>query len=162
MMTLTKLLTQLRHSYTKYLNQLPLPTHITGHIDYITKMGVEKLLKSTHFKASTIFDNTTPYLLKINMKYFLTIITDLVKACIKHSNFPLSLKNSIITPILKYNALDMTIMKHYRPISNLPFHSKLLERVISAHIKRNTYWNITLTIPDKVPTKTSQYRNPIT
>ena len=82
----------------KYLNQLRLPTHITGHIDFITKMDVEKLLKSTHFKASTIIDNTTPYLLKQNMKYFLIIITDLVNACIKHSNFLLSLKHSIITP----------------------------------------------------------------
>ena len=34
----------------KYLNQIPLSTHITHHIDFITMMDVEKLLKSTHFK----------------------------------------------------------------------------------------------------------------
>ena len=39
-------------------------------------MGVEKLLKLTHFKASTIIENTTPYLLnKTKYEIFLTIIT---------------------------------------------------------------------------------------
>ena len=122
-------------------------------------MDVDKLLKSTHFKASTIIDYTTPYLLKQNMKYFLTIITDLVNAYIKHSNFPLSLKYSIITPILKNNSLDMTFTKHYRPISNLPFLSKLLESAIAEHINNHilkynldnpsqgAYKNITLQKP---------------
>ena len=99
-------------------------------------MDVEKLLKSTHFKASTIIDNTTPYLPKQNMKYFLIIITNLVNAVLNTQIFRCPL-NTIITPILKNHSLDTTITKHYRPISNLPFFSKLLERVIAAHINKH-------------------------
>ena len=43
--------------------------------------------------------------------------------------FPDELKQALVTPLLKKPSLDL-ILKNYRPISNLPFVGKLLERCV--------------------------------
>jgi len=46
---------------------------------------------------------------------------------------PASQKHAIVLPRLKKPGLDPTILSSYRPISNLSFLSKLVERVVTAH-----------------------------
>ena len=54
---------------------------------------------------------------------------------------PSSCKQAIIRPLLKNNNLDKNVLKNYRPVSNLSFISKLLEKVVSnqleEHLSRN-------------------------
>ena len=42
--------------------------------------------------------------------------------------FPSALKSAFVTPILKKPNLDPDIMKNYRPIFNLAFLGKVIER----------------------------------
>ena len=44
--------------------------------------------------------------------------------------FPSQLKQGIVRPLLKKNDLDPEILKNYRPVSNLNFLSKIVEKVI--------------------------------
>ena len=67
-------------------------------------------------------DSLMPSLLKI-------INTSLVS-----STVPLSFKKAIVTPIIKKPSLDQDVLKNYRPVSNLPFLSKVLEKVISKYM----------------------------
>ena len=77
----------------------------------------------------------TPQLLKLKIHFISLIYSNLLNKCITHNNFLLSLKNSIITPIIiKKTSLDYLIPNNYRPISNLSFLSKNFERIISTHI----------------------------
>jgi retron-type reverse transcriptase len=48
--------------------------------------------------------------------------------------FPSDLRKAIITPILKKPSLDRQLLKSYRPVSNLPFLGKLIERVASSQV----------------------------
>jgi len=48
--------------------------------------------------------------------------------------FPAEFKKAIIRPLLKRDGLDLSDLKNYRPVSNLPFLSKLLERVVQARL----------------------------
>ena len=48
--------------------------------------------------------------------------------------FPPSLKNSIVTPLLKKPSLDPELLKNYRPVSNLTFISKTIERAVANQI----------------------------
>ena len=50
---------------------------------------------------------------------------------LRESIFPKSLKTVLIRPLLKKTGLDSNIFKNYRPVSNLPFNSKVIEKVIS-------------------------------
>jgi len=45
--------------------------------------------------------------------------------------FPAEFKKAIVRPLLKRDGLDFSDLKNYRPVSNLPFLSKLLERWFS-------------------------------
>ena len=76
----------------------------------------------------------TPQLLKLNIRFISLIYSNLINKCITHNNFPLSLKHSIITPIIKKTSLDYSIPNNYRPISNLSLLSKIFERIIATHI----------------------------
>ncbi|XP_032872790.1 uncharacterized protein LOC116970201, partial [Amblyraja radiata] len=44
--------------------------------------------------------------------------------------FPQALKTAVIKPLLKKNNLDTSLLNNYRPISNLPFLSKIIEKAV--------------------------------
>lgn len=44
--------------------------------------------------------------------------------------FPNFLKTAVVNPLLKKSNLDKTILSNYRPISNLPFIGKIIEKVV--------------------------------
>jgi len=44
---------------------------------------------------------------------------------------PHSFKVAVIKPLLKKPTLDPDVLANYRPISNLPFLSKILEKVVA-------------------------------
>ena len=51
------------------------------------------------------------------------------------------LKKALVTPILKKHGLDVNILANYRPVSNLPFTAKVMEKIavqrISEHLTLN-------------------------
>ena len=49
--------------------------------------------------------------------------------------FPQDFKNAVVIPRLKNNSLDTSQMKNYRPVSNLSFISKLLERFVQLRLQ---------------------------
>ena len=58
---------------------------------------------------------------------------------------PDSFKSAIARPLLKKHNLDANILKNYRPVSNLPFLSKPLEKVVlnqlNCHLSSNNLFN---------------------
>jgi len=51
--------------------------------------------------------------------------------------YPKSFSHTVALPLLKKN-MDLTQLNNYRPVSNLPFLSKLLEKAISERLRRLT------------------------
>ena len=67
----------------------------------------------------------------------LPTIANLVNCSLSSSTVPKQLKTAQIKPSLKKPGLDITDQKNYRPISNLPFLAKLLEKVVALHLKEH-------------------------
>ena len=84
-----------------YIDTLKKPTCISESIPTITSTYIERLIRLTHFKTNIYIDCMTPQLLKLNIRFISLIYSNLINKCITHNNFPLSLKHSIITPIIK-------------------------------------------------------------
>ena len=61
------------------------------------------------------------------MSPFLTLMCS---ASIQEGILPASQKEAIVIPALKKSGLDTDDMKNYRPISNLSFMSKVVEKLI--------------------------------
>ena len=78
--------------------------------------------------------------------YFSPILTAICNASINSGVVPSALKSAIVVPVLKKKNLEPNDSKNYRPISNLPFVSKLLERVIASQL--TFYLNTNHLLPD--------------
>jgi len=63
------------------------------------------------------------------------ILAALCNTSLQTGVVPALLKTAIITPRLKKPGMDINTAQSYRPISNLSFLSKLLERVVGGHIQ---------------------------
>ena len=46
-------------------------------------------------------------------------------------------KESVIDPLLKKAGLDKNVKNNYRPVNNLLFFSKLIERVVKKRLERH-------------------------
>ena len=53
------------------------------------------------------------------------------------------LKSAIVLPLIKEidDAIDDDVLKNYRPVSNLIFLAKLIERIVSIRLKKHLYDN---------------------
>ena len=71
------------------------------------------------------------------LNYTLTpYILDIIIISLNDGIFPTSFKHAIITPILKKHLLEPNIIANYRPISQLPFLSKILEQIVAIQLNR--------------------------
>ena len=61
-------------------------------------------------------------------------ITAIVNKCFSEGCFPQSEKHALIRPLLKKPGLDVENKSNYRPVSNLSFLSKILERAMLAQL----------------------------
>jgi len=62
-------------------------------------------------------------------------ITAVVNASVSSSQVPSCMKEALIKPLLKKEGLDPKDTRNYRPIANLPFLSKVIERVIAKQLQ---------------------------
>ena len=61
----------------------------------------------------------------------------MINKSLASGDVPTAMKEAIIRPLLKKPSLDPETMTSYRPVSNLPYASKLLERVVAHRIKEH-------------------------
>ena len=91
---------------------------------------VRKLIMSNKSK-SCAQDPIPTSLLKECLSSLLPIITKLVNLSMSQGIVPSELKKALILPLLKKSGLDIEILKHFRPVSNLTYISKLVERLVA-------------------------------
>lgn len=76
------------------------------------------------FLLKNVFETVQPVLLQILNTSLATGI------------FPTQFKNALVYPLIKKPSLNPEVFSNYRPISNLPFISKVLERVVAEQLNR--------------------------
>ena len=64
----------------------------------------------------------------------LPTITDIVNSSLSSGIVPPCFKHALVKPLLKKASLDPEVLKNYRPVSNLPFLSKVLEKVVLSQL----------------------------
>ena len=96
--------------------------------------------------ASSLFKELAPHIIE----HITTIVNESLRKGVVTSKW----KTSIIRPLLKKVGLD-PIMKNYRPVSNLPFMSKLVEKCMLAQFNKHCEDN--LLMPDYQSAYRSNY-----
>ena len=85
-------------------------------------------------KASCSLDPIPTSLLRNILPYLAPAITEIVNSVLLNGVFPSDLKSAIVQPLLKKSSLDCEILKNFRPVSNLSFLSKVIEKVIASRL----------------------------
>ena len=75
-----------------------------------------------------------------------SLITFIVNASLSTGIVPHQFKQTIVTPLLKKPGLDTKDMNNFRPVSNLSFISKILEKVVLIQLKNHLSGNNLLEI----------------
>jgi len=73
----------------------------------------------------------------VNEKVLQFAGTVLFNVSLSTGHFLDSFKHTIMIPLLKKYNLEKSSLKNYRPVSKMPFLSKLLERVIQTQLQRH-------------------------
>ena len=74
-------------------------------------------------------------LLISHLSSIIDIILRIVNLCFSYGDFPASCKSAIISPLSKKRGLDSVILeKNYRPVANLSFNYKIIEKAIATQI----------------------------
>ena len=96
----------------------------------ITVADVKRLLGVLPSKQCSL-DPVPTWLVKSLCNTMPIILTKLINSSLYSGIFPSSQQHAIVTPALKKPQLNPTVPNNYRPISNLSFIPKLLERVVA-------------------------------
>ena len=64
----------------------------------------------------------------------LPVLSKAINDCLLSGCVPICLKSAAVTPLIKKPNLDNNDLKNYRTISQLPFISKVLEKIVSAQM----------------------------
>ncbi|XP_060568235.1 uncharacterized protein LOC132726859 [Ruditapes philippinarum] len=105
-----------------------------------TEQEVKALIKKSATKSCEL-DPIPTWLLKECLDELTPVITSFINVSLDAAYVPKMFKHSRIRPLLKKPNLDPNELKNYRPVSNLPFLSKILEKVVDvrleSHLKTN-------------------------
>ena len=104
-------------------------------LDSFSPLSVEDICniisKSSH--ASCTLDSIPTWLVKSCLDVLAPSITHMVNLSIRHAYIPDDWKSAIVKPLLNKSGLELTY-KNFRPVSNLPFISKIVEKAVLSQL----------------------------
>jgi hypothetical protein len=107
----------------------------------IDEGSLEKLIIHGNSKSCGL-DPMPTHLLKSSLPVLLPALCMIVNNSLVTGEMPDRLKTAVVTPLLKKASLDVENFKNFRPVSNLPYISKLIERVavvqMDTHMTNNS------------------------
>ena len=80
-------------------------------------------------------------LLKKCLPSLLPVLVKIINLSLELGQMPPSMKNALVTPLLKKTNLDREVLSNYRPVSNLTYLSKLIERIVASRLKEHMSTN---------------------
>lgn len=104
----------------------------------VTSDEVRRLVIKSPSKSCDL-DPLPTWLLKESIEEILPLVVGIVNNSLSSATVPSTLKTAVVTPLLKKASLDSECLKNYRPVSNLPFLGKILEKVVVTQL--NSYLN---------------------
>ena len=120
------------------LYQLELdPDEATTSLTSFSHVSVEEVDKiiASASGAYCALDPIPTWIMKQCKYELLPTITEIVNKSLKTGEFPRSMKNALVKPLIKKTSLDPSEYKNYKPVSNLGFVSKVIERVVANQLK---------------------------
>uniref|UniRef100_A0A8P4G3Q0 Reverse transcriptase domain-containing protein n=1 Tax=Dicentrarchus labrax TaxID=13489 RepID=A0A8P4G3Q0_DICLA len=106
------------------------------YLDCFSAIDLHQLTSiiSSSKPSTCLLDPIPTRLLKEVVPLIGTSLLDMINLSLLSGYVPQSFKVAVIKPLLKKSTLDPGVLANYRPISNLPFLSKILEKVVAKEL----------------------------
>ena len=134
---ITKIRSCLDNSMTKFnvtIDNEPFQGRAFHSFSQVSEEEVKTIILSTPPKSCSLDPLPTEMLIK-NIDVLCTTITNIINESLLSGVVPDSFKHAIIKPLLKKPTLATDDFKSYRPVSNLSYLSKVLEKVVLKQLK---------------------------
>ncbi len=106
----------------------------------VSEQEVLKIVNESPCKTCKL-DSVPTWLMKAHVDIFIPFITHVINISFSSGIFPKSLGRALITPVLKKPSLDSNELSNYRPVSNINFISKIIEKVATYQLKTYLFEN---------------------
>ena len=100
----------------------------------VSQAEVKSIIKSSPPKSCCLDPIPTPLLVR-HIDSVIEIITTIINESLQQGIVPSLFKQAVVVPLLKKPNLSPEELKNFRPVSNLPFLSKILEKVVLQQLK---------------------------
>ena len=94
---------------------------------------VAKLIRSSPSKHCKL-DALPTWLIKEHTQEFAPLIASIINTSLTTGEVPAMFKEAVVTPSLKKSSCSIEELSNYRPVSNIHFCGKLLERVVATQL----------------------------
>ena len=98
-----------------------------------TQAEIRRIIMASPVKSCTL-DPVPTFVVREYVDVLLPYITNMVNASLSQGRLPVPQKHAIVTPLLKKPGLDSSDMNNFRPVSNLSFISKVVERAVTSQL----------------------------
>ena len=106
----------------------------------LTANEIRELIRRTS-NAFCAIDPVPTWFVKERQDILIKLMTKIVNMSFLKGVFPRSMKTALVKLLIKKSSSDCNILNNYRPISNLPFLSKLIERAVAIRLKKYLFNN---------------------
>ena len=112
---------------------------VTSKLDRFSLVNEHELAKCIVAMRQTqcALDPIPTALLRKCLGDIIGLICSIVNSSLEIGVVPNSFKRAIVNPLIKKRSLDPDVLKNYRPVSNLSFLSKVLEKVVCNQLSRH-------------------------
>ncbi len=110
-------------------SSLPYQKSKFGSFEPVTPEHVKKVIMASK-KSFCELDHLPADVFMDCLDILLPAITQIFNESLTTGTFPSDFKNSLVIPLLKKSSLDCNVLKNYRPVTNLTFISKVLEKLV--------------------------------
>ena len=100
-----------------------------------TEDEIGKIIRLSPSKSCSL-DSFPTQLVKKHHELLTPTLTQIVNLSLSTSIMPDQYKDAILTPLLKKVTLDFELLNNFRPVSNLSFSSKIIEKVVASRMKK--------------------------
>ena len=103
------------------------------HFTPTTNDEVQQLLSKMN-KTTCKLDSFCTSIIMQHSMYFIHVYVHIINVRFSSGILPTRFKSAVVKPLIKKTTLDCEVLKNFRPISNLPFLSKIIEKVIAERL----------------------------
>jgi hypothetical protein len=107
---------------------------------HVTIEDVCKFLMSMPSKSCPL-DTIPIWLFKENVEILVKPLMSIINQSFRSGRVPSKIREALVTPILKKPTLDKEVLKNYRPVSNISYVSKIMEKIVCSQIKNHLNQN---------------------